>query len=44
MNDKQLNITIRIADLPRIPLKIPPAKEEIIRKAEENINRSLIPI
>ena len=38
MTDKQLNITIRIADLPRIPLSIPASREELVRRAEENIN------
>ena len=38
MNDKLLNITIRIADLPRIPLTIPAHSEELVRRAEENIN------
>lgn len=38
MNDKLLNITIRIADLPRIPLTIPARSEELVRRAEENIN------
>lgn len=38
MTNKQLNITIRIADLPRIPLSIPASREELVRRAEENIN------
>ncbi len=38
MNDKQLNISISIADLPRIPLKIPASSEPLVRRAEENIN------
>lgn len=38
MNDKQLNITIRIADLPRIPLTVPASREGLVRRAEENIN------
>ena len=38
MKDKPLNITIRIADLPRIPLTIPASSEELVRRAEENIN------
>ena len=38
MNDKPLNITIRIADLPRIPLTIPAHSADLVRRAEENIN------
>ncbi|MCI9285047.1 MAG: cell division protein ZapA [Muribaculaceae bacterium] len=38
MTDRQLNITIRIADLPRIPLRIPQREEEVVRRAEANIN------
>lgn len=38
MTEKILNISIRIADLPRIPLRIPAGQEEIVRKAEANIN------
>lgn len=38
MNDK-LNITIRIANQPPIPLTIRREEEEIIRQAEYNVNR-----
>lgn len=38
MKDK-LNITIRIADQPPIPLNIRIEEEEIIRQAERNVNR-----
>lgn len=38
MTDRQLNISIRIADLPRIPLRIPAGQEEIVRLAESKIN------
>ncbi|MCM1449743.1 MAG: cell division protein ZapA [Clostridiales bacterium] len=38
MKDK-LNITIRIADQPPIPLNIRREEEEIIRQAEKNVNR-----
>lgn len=38
MTDKLLNITIRIADQPRINLRIPQSEEEVVRKAEANIN------
>lgn len=38
MTDKLLNITIRIADHPRIDLRIPQSEEEVVRKAEANIN------
>lgn len=37
MKDK-LNITIRIADQPRMYLSIPPEEEELVRRAETNIN------
>lgn len=37
MKDK-LNITIRIADQPRMYLSIPPEEEEVVRRAEANIN------
>lgn len=37
MTDK-LNITIRIADQPPMRLKILPQDEEIVRKAQSNIN------
>lgn len=32
------NISIRIADLPRIPLTVPESQEPLVRRAEENIN------
>ncbi|MCI8998494.1 MAG: cell division protein ZapA [Muribaculaceae bacterium] len=38
MTDKLLNISIRIADQPRMRLRIPLDQEEIVRKAEANIN------
>lgn len=38
MTDKILNISIRIADQPRMPLRIPASQEEIVRRAEANIN------
>lgn len=38
MTDK-LNITIRIADQPPLPLTINRDEEEIIRQAESNVNR-----
>lgn len=38
MQDRIINISIRIADLPRIPLRIPQREEEIVRRAEANIN------
>lgn len=38
MTDK-LNITIRIADQPPLPLTIRRDEEEIIRQAESNVNR-----
>ncbi len=38
MTDRQLNISIRIADLPRIPLRIPAKEEETVRLAEAKIN------
>ncbi|MDE6117706.1 MAG: cell division protein ZapA [Duncaniella sp.] len=38
MADKLLNISIRIADQPRMHLRIPADQEEIVRKAEANIN------
>ncbi len=37
-HDRIINITIRIADLPRIPLRIPREQEETARQAEERIN------
>lgn len=37
MNDKQ-NITIRIADVPKIPLSIHREDEELVRIAEKNVN------
>ncbi|MDE7386786.1 MAG: cell division protein ZapA [Muribaculaceae bacterium] len=38
MNDK-LNITIKIANQPPIPLTIKRDEEELIRQAESNVNR-----
>lgn len=38
MTEKLLNISIRIADQPRLPLRIPQSQEEIVRRAEANIN------
>lgn len=38
MTEKILNISIRIADQPRMPLRIPASQEEIVRRAEANIN------
>ena len=38
MNDK-LNITIKIANQPPIPLTIRREEEELIRQAENNVNR-----
>lgn len=38
MSEKILNISIRIADLPRMALRIPQSQEEIVRRAEANIN------
>lgn len=38
MKDK-LNITIRVAELPPIPLQINREEEEIVRNAEYNVNR-----
>lgn len=38
MTEKTLNISIRIADLPRMPLRVPASQEESVRWAEENIN------
>lgn len=38
MTDKLLNISIRIADQPRMYLHIPPGEEEIVRRAEANVN------
>ncbi|MCM1355779.1 MAG: cell division protein ZapA [Staphylococcus sp.] len=37
MTDK-INISIRIADQPRISLRIPAGQEEIVRRAESSIN------
>ena len=37
MKDK-LNITIRIADLPPFRIVIAPEEEEIVRKAQKNVN------
>lgn len=38
MTEKIINISIRIADLPWLPLNIPLSQEEIVRRAEANIN------
>lgn len=38
MTDKILNISIRIADQPRMQLRIPASQEEVVRRAEANIN------
>ena len=38
MADKLPNISIRIADQPRMRLHVPPEDEEIVRRAEANIN------
>lgn len=38
MSDKIHNISIRIADLPRIHLNVPYSQEPLVRRAEENIN------
>lgn len=38
MSDKLHNISIRIADLPRIHLTVPPSQDELVRRAEDNIN------
>lgn len=38
MSDKIHNISIRIADLPRIQLNVPYSQEPLVRRAEENIN------
>lgn len=38
MTEKILNISIRIADLPRMALRIPASQEGIVRKSEANIN------
>ncbi len=38
MTDKLLKISIRIADQPPMPLQIPASQEEIVRRAEVNIN------
>ena len=38
MNEKTLNISIRIADQPRMALRIPASQEEVVRRAEANIN------
>ena len=37
MADKLLNISIRIADQPRMRLHVPPEDEEIVRRAEANM-------
>lgn len=36
--DRIINISIRIADQPRIYLRIPRSQEETVRRAEANIN------
>lgn len=36
--DTNLNISIRIANLPRIPMRVPRDQEELVRRAEANIN------
>ncbi len=36
--DRIINISIRIADQPRIPLRIPRDQEDIVRRAEANVN------
>ncbi len=36
--ERFLNISIRIATLPRIPIRCPAGQEAIVRKAEESIN------
>lgn len=38
MTEKKQNITIRIADQPRIPLVVPLDQEPLVRRAEESIN------
>ena len=38
MTEKILNISIRIADQPRMQLRIPASQEELVRRAEANIN------
>ncbi|MDE5988670.1 MAG: cell division protein ZapA [Duncaniella sp.] len=38
MTEKILNISIRIADQPRMALRIPASQEEVVRRAEANIN------
>lgn len=38
MTEKLLNISIRIADQPRMALRIPASQEEIVRRSEANIN------
>lgn len=38
MTEKILNISIRIADQPRMALHIPASQEETVRRAEANIN------
>lgn len=38
MPERLINISIRIADHPRIPLRIPQSQEEAARRAEANIN------
>lgn len=38
MSEKLHNISIRIADQPRIQLSVPYSQEPLVRRAEENIN------
>lgn len=38
MSEKKHNISIHIADLPRIQLNVPLSQEPLVRRAEENIN------
>lgn len=38
MTEKFCNISIQIADQPRLPLRVPAKQEEIVRRAEANIN------
>lgn len=38
MTEKYINISIRVADQTRMPLRIPASQEEIVRRAEANIN------
>ena len=38
MFEKKHNISIHIADLPRMQLNVPLSQEPLVRRAEENIN------